>query len=281
MVSIFTIIALLISGLVSIVFPILVVVIVKRKSKHAWGPFFAGVLSFWLLQIIIRIPLLQVVLPNYKWYHDLAENYLLLGLFLGGTAALFETVGRLFTMKFLLRNRVSYHSGILHGAGHGGIEAILLVGLNFIIYAFFATQINSIGIEAFVVKISGGNELALEQTRVLADQLVNQESWMFLVAGLERAMTIVVHIALSLMIMEGIYKNRIVLYSLIVFLIHGSLDFFAVYLQGLGVEVIYIELLVLVYALLGISYILTAKKRFGDAVISEIENKEYIESLEY
>lgn len=46
------------------------------------------------------------------------------------------------------------------------------------------------------------------------------------------------------------------------FLAHGLLDFFAVYLALQGVSTFIIELLVLGFALAGLWYMLTAKKRF-------------------
>ena len=123
---------------VCFIFPIGTYLYLKGKHpKHMIGALVAGALSFYIPQMVIRVPLLQLILPTTSWYKALSTHTFFYALFLGLSAALFETVGRTFTIGVLLKKSQSYKTGLIHGLGHGGIEAIFLVGLNYIIFAIY------------------------------------------------------------------------------------------------------------------------------------------------
>ena len=212
-----------INGVLCIGIPIVGYLHYRVKPIRYIGIFIAGALSFYLTQLVVRVPLLQLALPKFDWYMDLAgESGLLypfgIALFLGGTAALFETFGRFITLNFLLIKRLSYRSGIIHGLGHGGIEAILFVGINHLIYSAYGILFNA-GVEnplSFIVPI--------EQQKLLQDILVNTASDQFIAAGFERVMTIFIHVSLSLLITVGIIKGKKWTYTLMVFLMHTFVD---------------------------------------------------------
>ena len=60
----------------------------------------------------------------------MSHNPWLYGLFMGGTAAIAEEFGRYIAVRFLLKKNRRYADGIAYGLGHGGIEAMLLIGVN-------------------------------------------------------------------------------------------------------------------------------------------------------
>lgn len=127
MVSGWSILFMFLNGILCIGIPIGGYLYFRVKKVGYIGIFIAGALSFYLTQMVIRIPILQLALPKMEWYVNLAdkESFLYpvgLALFLGGTAALFETFGRFITLNYLLQKRLSYRSGIVHGLGHGGIN---------------------------------------------------------------------------------------------------------------------------------------------------------------
>lgn len=230
--------------------PITWFLLVRHQQKGYFGLLVAGALSFYLTQMVVRLPLLQLVMPKLTWYQNLSENLIGIGLFLGFTAALFETAGRWLTLNFLLKKRLSYRSGIVHGIGHGGIEAILLVGINYVFYGIY-TYLYTKGVETPMLFMFPDQAQDMMKTLI-----IDTESYLFLVAGFERVLTMVVHVALSLLMTIGIIKGRPLVYTLWVLLMHGSLDFFAVVMSGKGVSVWLIELVVLSYALLSTGIII-------------------------
>lgn len=232
--------------------------VVRQKQKGYVGVLVAGAISFYLTQIVIRIPLLQLAMPKLLWYQNLSKSVVGLALFLGLTAALFETAGRWLTLNFLLKKRLSYRTGLIHGIGHGGIEAVLLVGINYMIYAVY-TFLFTRGVEQPM------KFMFPEEAQVLMKTLIiDVETNLFLVAGIERVLTMIVQVALSLLIAVGIMKGQQWLYTLMVLLIHSSLDFFAVVMSSNGVDFWLIELMVLAYALLAIGIVIYFKGMVKD-----------------
>jgi len=259
MVSTFTIIGLVFTTTLCFGFPIASYIFLRRKGNYTARAIGAGMLSFFLFQIVLRIPLLQLI-GTQDFYIELTENHLAISLVLGFTAALYETVGRLVFMKLILRGKESYHTGLAHGVGHGGIEAILLVGVNYIIYILFSFMINAGTFEVAVLETSTG--LALEQFTALRDTLIDSSSGLFFVSGIERLFTMVIHIGLSVLLMEGIARRKVLKYFLLVLLIHTALDFSVSYMGLSEMSIWIIELMVLAFSIgLGV-YVLKAKSRF-------------------
>ena len=265
MVSISNIIALIVTGVGCFAIPIVAFILVRRKSKNVTGALIAGVFSFVVLQMVIRIPILQIVLPKMDWFANLPNRSILLyALFLGFTAGLFETTGRYLTLKFFIKEKTSYYAGISHGIGHGGIEAILIVGINTLIYAGYAFLINR-GMFDKIVEASavgGSADLVREQMLALKQTLVDGSAGTTLLGLLERFLVFFVHVGLSVMVAEGIVKRRGLLYSLFAIFIHGALDTLAVLLLYANWNPLAMEGVVALFAVGMIVYILTSKKRF-------------------
>src|SRR5699024_12800015 len=103
--------------------------------KKRWIPFFLGVLAFTVSQLLIRIPLLQYVEKNsIDFLFFSSVHPIQYAIVLGFSAALFEEGARYLAMRYLMKQR-DWRSGFLFGAGHGGIEALIIVGIQ-MIYVF-------------------------------------------------------------------------------------------------------------------------------------------------
>lgn len=275
MVSTSNIIALFVSGIGCFIIPIVAFIVVRRKSKGIFGALIAGAFAFVIPQILIRIPIMQYVLPNMDWYVNLPENNVFLyALFLGFTAGLFETTGRYLTLKLLIKEKTSYYAGLSHGIGHGGIEAILIVGINTIVYAGYAFLINNGGYDAMVEASAVGPqaELISQQMIALKTALVDGNAGQTLLGLLERFLVFFIHVGLSLMVAEGIAKGKGLLYSAYALAIHCALDTVAVLLVFAGWNALLIEGFIALFTIGLIVYILTCKKRF--AAIDKVYPKE-------
>ena len=97
-----------------------------RRDGRIWM-FFAGILSFTVSQLLIRIPLLQYAGKKWEWLMLLPYTSLVLYYgFLGLTAGLFEETGRWAAFGLMKRRRraLDWKDALALGLGHGGVEAV-------------------------------------------------------------------------------------------------------------------------------------------------------------
>ena len=74
--------------------PVAGLVMLVRKKKGTGKAFCWGALAFVVSQLLIRIPILQLVLPQFTWFSMLPLYSWGYGLFLGVTAGLAEESAR-------------------------------------------------------------------------------------------------------------------------------------------------------------------------------------------
>ncbi len=234
--------------------------IVRKGRKGASGAFFAGMLGFFVPQMLIRIPILEQLGVNPAFQAFAAQNTVLYAFLLAVTAGLFETTGRLLVFRLLLKDRYSYVAGFAAGAGHGGAEAMLLVGLTYINNLYLSLAINSGSLKA----LSG--MLPAESLEKAAHSLVGTPPYTFLLGGVERVFTIALHIALSVLLIYFMMKGRTFLGFVLVTFVHTGVDFTAVLLQARGVPMLLIEGVVFLVAVASVWYLIKARHAFGERV---------------
>ena len=190
--------------------PVAAMIYMTIRLKTA-QPVLLGASTFIVFQILLRSPLLLVLLPRSTDYvlfqitHPI--QYMI---FLSSTAGLFEEVGRYVMMKRFMKDEPVSHA-LAFGIGHGGIEAILIVGINLI-----------------VMGSSGAVSLGPASGALFA-------------AGFERISAMVFHVCLSVMIWRSLKEHRPVLLPVAIF-IHTLLNVMAGYLSFQKVSFSIIEL---------------------------------------
>lgn len=196
-----------------------------------FGIYIAGAATFFVSQMLFRVPLLYAVLPKMDWYLRLQLDPLWHALFLSATAGLVEEGGRWLTLGWLSRRRPrDQKEGIIFGLGHGGVEAVLLVGVNALVSLLLWEQ--------------------------LSGQLTAVSPSMVLVSGVERIFAIIFHVGASLMVLYGIHIKRPALWTIVAIVAHTVLNFSAVMvLQTFAGQIILVELLIglMAIAMLGMS----------------------------
>lgn len=236
MVSTASMIAIIITLFITLIAPVVVWIIygVKNKGKGVWKAFVLGAAGFVLLQMIIRMPILNIVslIPGFGTF--VAEYYVVYCLILAITAALFEVVAR-FGVAKILQKKINYEQGVAAGLGHGGIEAILIVGMTYINNLLYAIMINTGSFQGMIQDAlrTSGPEVA-EQLIMVMDSLVEAPSYLFYLAGYERVLTVIFHTAMSLLVCYLVYKKKAVLGVGIAFVAHFMVDFIAPLINGLA-----------------------------------------------
>ena len=219
-----TFIACFITLFLSLVLPILVLIVmgIKNKGKGIWSAWFLGTAGFFISQIVVRLPLLNILSGMASFQSFAREHYFLYALLLAFTAGLFELAGRFAAAKFLGKNR-TFRRSLAAGLGHGGIESIVLVGLTYINNLVYLFLIQS---GAFDAMIAQTEAMGVDSAQLIAvrDTLLQVSAPLFLAAGVERVLTMVSHAAMSVIVCYGVAVKRPLPWMLLCLGMHTLLD---------------------------------------------------------
>lgn len=219
-VSTANIIAMVFTLLISTVVPIAacIIAVFKWKGKVKISSFFIGAATFILFAMILERILHAVVLGTTGTL--LTGNVWLYAIYGGLAAGLFEETGRFLAMKFCMKNTLNRENAILYGIGHGGIEAILLVGLTYVNNLIYSLLINSGSLTSLLSAYDANTQqTVLRQLTALG----TTPSYLFYMAGVERINAMLLHVVLSYLVYLAVRNRKTGLYVLSVFL-HALVD---------------------------------------------------------
>ncbi len=173
----------------------------RHRLPERWPTWLLGGLSFVGSQVT-RLPLLGAFAAAVPLL-GIAQGSLGFTLLVGGvqlaTSGLFEESARYIVMRWLAKHVRAWRNAVMFGAGHGGTEALLILGFS---------AINNI-----VLLLNGDTVLAQvratapQQADALAAQIAALRAapaWQFGIGLYERALAIILHIALSILVMKAV-----------------------------------------------------------------------------
>ncbi|MCA9868078.1 MAG: YhfC family intramembrane metalloprotease [Anaerolineae bacterium] len=180
-----------------LVIPIGVAMFIHRRTGATWRLFFIGAVTFVLSQVF-HIPFNWLVQRTGLLPGDLESwgNLLITATFLGLSAGVFEETARYLTYRYWAKDARSWSRGLMLGAGHGGIEAILLGLLG---------AVNIVGLLVTLNNEALLSAIPAEQQAVINASLANLVAtpWYGLLLGAaERVFAITAHLALSVMVLQ-------------------------------------------------------------------------------
>lgn len=234
-----TIAAFLVGGILAILIPIAALIIFKLKNKDVkLSYFFIGAATFVVFALILEQILHSLMLSTVQ--NSGIVFYVLYGALCAG---IFEETGRFLAFKLFCKKENDPRASIMYGLGHGGIEAIVLVGITLISYAVTAVTVNALGTEALFGVLPDDQRWAAEaQIAALADyDMVST----FVSLG-ERILAMVLHTSLSVIVFASIkMKGKLWLYPAAIVL-HAFFDVpAALYQRGVITSIGLTELLFL------------------------------------
>ena len=208
-----------------IIFPLVIAFLIWRRYRVSWKIFLYGVLVFLVTQMFLRIPLVQgaqFLLSSqlqssqvflYAWFVVLAL-----------TAGIFEEGGRYLGYRWLIKKDFTWEKGLMYGAGHGGIESIVLVGglalLSLInMVALMSTDFSQ-------MNLPPDQLFQIQQAR---QQIAALDWWMPLLGAYERFVTIFFQIAMSILVLQVFVRGSLK-YLWMAIALHALVDFGAVVL---------------------------------------------------
>lgn len=202
---------------------------------------FIGAGMFFLFAIMLERLLHMVMMPL------VSGNIVLTSLYGGLAAGIFEETARFLSFRFLMKNSRSAENAVSYGLGHGGFEALYLLGLTAVSALMMAASVNSMGVSEFISSASGGSDAVAEQ---LVAQLSGFAQVTYMNAALsvfERIVAMVLHVSLSVLVMEAVMvKGRMWLYPAAI-VIHALMDVPAVLYQCGVIPLIVCEMIMTVF----------------------------------
>lgn len=241
-VSLLSITFMVITLLICFMLPIGLGIYFRKKLKANITPFFIGCITFIVFALILESIFNRTIIYSTGAFGEtILNNPWLIALYGGLAAGLFEETGRLIAFKYIIKSKLRASDAFMYGVGHGGIEAILLVGFTFINNIVFSLFINAGNLEA----ILGDNYSAVYNDLSL---LSTTPSVNFLLGGIERICAISLHIALSVLIYIAITRaNKRYMYIVAV-LLHAFTNFL-VALSANYISTLFVELILIVMVL--------------------------------
>ena len=176
-----------------------------KRLRVEWKHFGIGAITFVASQVF-HIPFNQWVLAPGVDRLGLSSaeggiELVILFVLYGLSAGIFEETARYLTYRFWLKDRRDWKSALMLGAGHGGVEAIILGAL-----ALYAL------IQAFVLR---GSDLATilppEQIQLAQSQLGTYWSmpWhMALMGAVERVGALCFHLSASVLVLQAFVRRN-------------------------------------------------------------------------
>jgi uncharacterized membrane protein YhfC len=235
------------NGFLMVAMPIGLTIYLTRKFKQGWRLFWIGAATFIISQVL-HIPFNALVTPIFNQIGFIAlpkgVQNIILSTFLGLSAGLFEEFSRYLMYRWWARDARSWGRGLIAGAGHGGIEAIILGVL--VLYGY---------IQMLIVRGTDISTLVTPDKVELANSQI-QAFWstpwyMTMLGALERLFTIPLHLACSLIVLQAFTRKSFWWVGLAI-LFHALADGVAVFASQNGVPALEIEAIIGVIAVVSV-----------------------------
>ncbi len=223
-------------ALFGVAIPVVLFLVFRRKRGADVLPFFIGCAVFILFALVVEGTLNSLIL-NSALGKKIMSNVWLYAVFGGMMAGLFEETGRYTAFKTVLRKkRGNDANALMYGAGHGGFEALYILGISMVTYIVMALNQNA-----------GVNGTEVSAT---VQGLIDTPPATYLLAVVERFAAVAFHIAASVLVWFAA-KNakRFWLYPLAV-LLHALFDAVAIVLANYISSTVLLECIIVVYAAL-------------------------------
>lgn len=195
---------LLVAIALEVLMPVAAALWARRRLGVAWKVMGFGALAFAVSQLFTRLPLVQVgqflLRDELKGSVVFQHAWLFL---LCVTAGLFEETARWWMFRGPLRDFRRWRDGVGFGVGHGGLESAVLIG-----------GLTVLGLVNVVV-LSNLDVSTLQLTPEQAEQVAAAKAtfaamrwWDPLLGAYERVGAMVLHVALSLLVLRGFVRGQ-------------------------------------------------------------------------
>jgi len=212
-----------VSFLVSVGIPVALLIFVRTRYRAKLIPALVGAAAFFVFALVLEQIVHWLVLrPDAQGNNALRGQPFLFMLYGGLMAGLFEETARLLAFTILKKRIAGVQDALSYGIGHGGIEAILIVGVSMASNLVFSMLVNTGGMALIMEPLEG---VALEQMQTAVTALTATPPYHFLLAGIERICAIALHIALSVVVFCAVFGKKTMWLYPVAIVLHALIDF--------------------------------------------------------
>ncbi len=245
--------------------PVALAIFLVKKWKLSWRFWLVGGATFILSQVgHIPFNSLMTTLLNKTSLATLSTQNALFfnAVFLGLSAGLFEELFRYGMYRWWLKDARSWKKAVLAGAGHGGVEAIILGGLALLAF-FQLTAMRNVDLSTLYT----GDTLVQAQAQVSAYW---SATWYdSLLGAVERLFTIVIQLSFSVLVLQ-VFVRKQAGWVFLAILYHAIVDAAALVALQLT-NAYWVEGLVGVFALISFFIIFSLRKPEPEPEAKEVD----------
>ncbi|MBO4340685.1 MAG: YhfC family intramembrane metalloprotease [Bacteroidales bacterium] len=235
-----------VAALLGFAVPVLLALWLVRKFNIHWQTILIGAGTFIVFALVLESILHQVVLKG-PYGTQLMSNVWYYALYGGLAAGLFEETGRFLSMKILLRREPSSAlPGLGYGAGHGGIEMLIIFGVSMISNLLMSVMINNGQADVLTAKVP---EESLAQVQAQFAALQGLGAGTIAIGLWERISALVLQLGLSMLVWTAVRRGGKWLWLFpAAILLHALVDAAAVVLSK-SVGMVAVEIVVCALAI--------------------------------
>ncbi len=175
-----------------------------KKYKVRLSTILIGAATFIVFALVLEALVHKIVLGG-TLGATIQGKTLYYALYGGLMAGLFEETGRFLSMKFLMKKEPStVLPGLAYGAGHGGVEMLIVFGVSMISNLVMSVMINAGQLETIVSQTPAE---AQEQVRAAAAKLAELRAGGLLLGLWERISALILHFSLSVLVWAAVRKG--------------------------------------------------------------------------
>jgi uncharacterized membrane protein YhfC len=178
-----------------------IVVVISLGRKREWEPRWvvAGAVAFISSQVV-HLPM-NWVLAELGWMSNVSPIDPTTAVLAGLTAGLCEEGARTAVFLWWLREVRDHNQGNAYGLGHGGFEAVLLGILGVF------SLVSMISLQTMDLTTLDLEPDALEAVRAQVAAFQSQAGWQVFLGPLERAMTMMNHLFMTMLVLRGVTRR--------------------------------------------------------------------------
>lgn len=219
----------LLTAVLGIALPLIAAIIWCKKKHEPFTTVLIGAATFLLFAIVIEKPLQALVISLDSPVSQFVNaRPVLWGIIVGLFPGVFEETGRFVAFKTVLRKRKQRETGLSHGIGHGGFEAMFILGITYIEYFVFAIMLNQGSfVELMIEPVKDTlTPDVVKQITDIVEQITTFSAATMGVALVDRLIAVAFHIGASIMVFYAVKdKKKWWLYPFAI-LIHTVIDGF-------------------------------------------------------
>lgn len=201
MISAWVFLATIVSIGICFVLPLGYLFVVERKRTNVLRPYWMGALGFFVAEMILLLPFLNLLRNSGSWY-DTLQTHSLWGyaFFLAFLTALFENAVRFVVIRFLLKDRNRWVDAVSMGVGQGLIAGFM-TGATLVGMLFYYVSINN-GVLGELTGLEG------EALAKLQEEILRLSSLDLLLLGLEQLCAICMQIGYCVILYQCVKGQK-------------------------------------------------------------------------